>query len=155
MYETVTQSEFIDRFRQSEERKNHFSYDGLIALYDYFEELEDSIDEELQFDMISICCEYTEYTLKEFAEAYDIERIFASDFIGLLPKHYDIFMSWITDYYEPKPTQPTVLQMMDILQENFVDFYQRFIDFKEQFFDSINEHIVCWINDNEFIVQDF
>ena len=64
-------------------------------------------------------------------------------------------MSWIIDYDEPKPTQPTVLQMMDILQENFVDFYQRFIDFKEQFFDSINEHVVCWINDDEFIIQDF
>ena len=162
MKEIISQSQFIDAFRQSEERKSHFSYDGLIALYDYFEELESGMGQDIEFDMIAICCEYTEYTLKEFAETYDIKDMIASGSdlltsakIGLLPKHYDIFISWLVDYDEPEPTEPTVLEMMDILQEDFVHFYQRFIDFKEQFFDSINERVVCWINDNEFIIQDF
>jgi len=67
----VTQSEFIDTFRQSELRKNNFSYDGLIALFEYLEEYEDSTGEQINFDMIAICCDYSEYRdLEEFINDY-------------------------------------------------------------------------------------
>jgi hypothetical protein len=71
MKEYVTESTFIDAFKQSDTRKNQFSYEGLKALYEYFEEYEDSTGEELEFDMIGICCEYTEYdSLKEYNDDY-------------------------------------------------------------------------------------
>jgi len=67
----VTQSEFIDTFKQSELRKNKFSYDGLIALFEYLEDLEEDTGEQITFDMIAICCEYSEYSsLEDFNEAY-------------------------------------------------------------------------------------
>ena len=71
MKEYVTESTFIDAFKQSDTRKNQFSYEGLTALYEYFEEYEDSTGEEIEFDMIGICCEYTEYdNLKELNNNY-------------------------------------------------------------------------------------
>ena len=53
----VTQTDFIDTFKQSELRKNKFSYDGLIALFSYLEDLEEDTGEDINFDMIAICCD--------------------------------------------------------------------------------------------------
>lgn len=55
-------------------RPNNFSYSGLTALFEYFEEYEHSTGESIEFDPISICCEYTEYeNLKGFYQDYDEE----------------------------------------------------------------------------------
>ena len=74
MKEYVTESTFIDAFKQSDTRKNQFSYEGLQALFEYFEEYEDSTGETIDFDMIAICCEYTEYdSLKRYNDEYGNE----------------------------------------------------------------------------------
>jgi|TARA_R100001463_G_C3403397_1_gene208258 hypothetical protein len=74
MKEYITESTFIDAFKQSDTRKNQFSYEGLKALFEYLEEYEDSTGEELEFDMIGICCEYTEYdSLKQYNDEYGNE----------------------------------------------------------------------------------
>ena len=74
MKQYVTESTFIDAFKQNDDRKNQFSYEGLKALFEYFEEYEDSTGEELEFDTIAICCEYTEYdNLKELNNNYSKE----------------------------------------------------------------------------------
>ena len=66
MKQNVSEGMFIDSFKQNEQRKNNFSYDGLRALYDYLEQYENDIGEELEFDLIALCCEYSEYKdLKE------------------------------------------------------------------------------------------
>jgi hypothetical protein len=57
----VTQTDFIDTFKQSHSYKTNFSYDGLIALFDYFESIEINEDLNYKFDMIGICCDYSEY----------------------------------------------------------------------------------------------
>ena len=73
MKEYVNEHTFRDRFMRSDNYKNNFSYDGLHALFEYFEELEDDCGEEFEFDMIGICGEYAEYdNLKEFKEDYSI-----------------------------------------------------------------------------------
>lgn len=70
MIETVTKSTFIDWFRRY--REDNFSYMGLDALFDYLEELEDGIGEQMEFDPVAICCEYSEYdSLEEIIEEYD------------------------------------------------------------------------------------
>ena len=74
----VTKSEFMDTFRQSSERKDTFSYAGLEALFEYLEQYEEDTGEEMKFDMIAICCEYSEYeNLKEYQEdnQSDIETL--------------------------------------------------------------------------------
>lgn len=69
MLKTMDRYDFIDAFRQSEERQNEYSYDALGALYDYLDEIEHNSD--YLFDMIAICCEWTEYeTLEEAVKDY-------------------------------------------------------------------------------------
>ena len=71
MFTRVTLSDFRDAFR-SAGRKDQFSYDGLRVIFDYFEELEDSIGEPVELDVVSICCDYAELTPEEVLEAYDV-----------------------------------------------------------------------------------
>ena len=73
MIDTVTQTEFVDRFVKID-RENNFSYWGRIALFEYFEEWEEEMGEQLEFDPIAICCEFTEYeSLDELNEVYGKE----------------------------------------------------------------------------------
>jgi len=61
----VTNSIFHDAFYNlSESYKDHFSYDGLTALFNYLDE----IDEDAELDPIALCCEFTEYN--NVADAY-------------------------------------------------------------------------------------
>ena len=72
MKETVTQSRFIDAFRQT--RPNQFSRAALIALFDYLDQLEQDLGEETELDVIALSCEWTEYAdAIEAAEAYGWE----------------------------------------------------------------------------------
>ena len=71
MKETVTIYRFRDAFKQSDTYKNNFSYEGLYALFEYFEQLEDDIGEEMELDVVGICCDYTEYDdLDDFDRDY-------------------------------------------------------------------------------------
>jgi len=71
MRETVTEYRFIDTFKKSDNYKNNFSYQGLVALFKYIEEYEDDWGEEFEFDMIGLCCDYTEYSsLADFNTDY-------------------------------------------------------------------------------------
>ena len=42
-------------------RKENFSYDGLRALFAHLEEMEDACGEEIELDVVALCCEYSEY----------------------------------------------------------------------------------------------
>jgi len=42
-------------------RGEQFSYEGLEALFKWLEQLESEMGEEIEFDVIGLCCEYTEY----------------------------------------------------------------------------------------------
>ena len=68
----INKTEFIEAFSKwhGGDYKNNFSYDGLDAMYDYFDEIE-----EYELDMVGICCNYSEYeNLAEIQEQYaDIE----------------------------------------------------------------------------------
>ena len=74
MKQTLTENDFINWFKTSGNYRNNFTYHGLIKLFNYLEEYEESIGEEIEFDPISLCCEFTEYeNLKEFQENYGDE----------------------------------------------------------------------------------
>ena len=71
MKEYVNEYTFRDRFMRSDNYKNNFSYEGLHALFEYLEDYEDDTGEEIEFDMIGICCDYSEYdSLKDFNADY-------------------------------------------------------------------------------------
>jgi len=73
MIQTITSSDFTTAFHRAG-RGDNFTYGGLIALYDYFEQYEDDTGEQIELDVIAICCEYNEYeSLAEFQEDYSEE----------------------------------------------------------------------------------
>jgi len=53
-------------------RADQFSYPGLRALFDYLEEYEQEIGEEVELDVIDLCCNYVELDEDEAREQYDI-----------------------------------------------------------------------------------
>ena len=59
MYKNITEYDFVDTIK--EVRPDNFSHNGLVALFEYFEEYEDSTGESIEFDPIAICCEFSEY----------------------------------------------------------------------------------------------
>ena len=76
MKQSVTRFDFVDWFRGSDTYKNSFSYNGLNSLFDYFEQLEEDMGKEIDFDPIAICCEYSEYeNLNEIKENYSSVEI--------------------------------------------------------------------------------
>ncbi len=67
MKKTITQNEFIREF----ENRNNFTKEGLINLFNYFEEIEEDMNEQFELDVIYICCNYTEYSnIKDLKEDY-------------------------------------------------------------------------------------
>jgi len=73
MKQTINFTNFTDAFANYN-RHNQFSYKGKKALFDYLEEYEESTGEEIELDVIALCCEYVEYdSLEEFWQEYDKE----------------------------------------------------------------------------------
>jgi len=60
MYRTINSYEFERAFIEMD-RQNHFSKDGLNALYDYLEEYVSTDDKGVELDVIGLCCTWTEY----------------------------------------------------------------------------------------------
>ena len=70
MKQSVSIYDFERAFKRYE--RENFSYDGLKALFENLEEFEDGTGEEVELDVIALCCEYAEYdSLKEYNDAYD------------------------------------------------------------------------------------
>ena len=54
-------------------RKDQFSYEALGLLFDYLESYEQDTGEEIELDVIALCCDYCEDTWQSIAHAYNIE----------------------------------------------------------------------------------
>ncbi len=73
MKQTVSQHDFTEAFRSI--RPDNFSYQGLIAMFYWFEDLDDSLDTETELDVIAICCEFSEFeNLADFHTQYDKDQ---------------------------------------------------------------------------------
>ena len=67
MKQTINEYQFKDAFQF----KTNFSYEGLTALYEYLEEYEEDTGQEMELDVIGLCCDFTEYdSLEEFQSEY-------------------------------------------------------------------------------------
>jgi hypothetical protein len=84
MKKNVNKSAFHDAFA-AYGRGEQFSYKGRDALYDYLTELEDDCGQEIELDVVALCCDYSEHaSLVEWAQDY-----FASDWRVRLGLHPD------------------------------------------------------------------
>lgn len=80
----------LNDFTNDTQLKDNFSYDGLIALFDYLEGYERDCGTELDFDPVALRCEFTEYN--------DIKGAYEN--------------------YLPEDEKLRELEMMEYLQEN-------------------------------------
>lgn len=67
---------YLDDFVQSfkdRNRESQFSRPALYGLFSYLEEYEDSTGEEIELDVIALCCDYTEASYKDIADDYGID----------------------------------------------------------------------------------
>jgi hypothetical protein len=69
MKTTVSRYDFERAFVDAD-RKENFSYEGLGLLFDYFESYEEETGQEIELDVIAICCDYNEDTPESIANNY-------------------------------------------------------------------------------------
>ena len=69
MKQSVNMYDFERAFKNFE--RDNFSYDGLKALFEYLEDYEEDTGEEIELDVIALCCDYMEYdSLNEYNDDY-------------------------------------------------------------------------------------
>ena len=70
LVKTVSFSDFLEEFKNYG-REDQFSYEGKKALYDYLNDLSEDIGENIELDIIGLCCDFTEYnSIEEFLNDY-------------------------------------------------------------------------------------
>jgi len=98
MIKSITQSEFTSAFHRAG-RGTQFSHKGLLALYDYLEQLENDCDMSIELDVIALCCEYCEYDsleelqtdysdIKTLEDLYNHTQVIELDNDGLIIQSY-------------------------------------------------------------------
>jgi hypothetical protein len=86
---TINESQFRSAFHNAG-RGEQFSYKGLGALYSYFEQYEEDTGEEIELDVIAICCDYSEADWGQIADDYSID----------LPENEDEKIAAVRDFLE-------------------------------------------------------
>jgi len=71
MKQTVNLYEFREAFRAI--RPDNFSYEGLEILFEYLEQLGEDIGEEIELDVIAICCDYSEDDFQVVADEFELD----------------------------------------------------------------------------------
>lgn len=72
MKTTVTRYGFERAFIEANRREN-FSYEAQSVLFDYLEEYEESTGEEVELDVIALCCDYSEERAEDIARNFSID----------------------------------------------------------------------------------
>ena len=72
MKQTMNEFDFKNEFKKI--RPDNFSYEGLSVLYNHLIQFEEDTGEELEFDPIAYCCEFSEYeNYIELKKDYDVD----------------------------------------------------------------------------------
>jgi hypothetical protein len=94
MKQRVNFAWFLESFRIMG-RYEQFGYNALRVLFDYLEDLESDTGEEIELDVIALCCDYSVYTLDEFQRDYGTEyqsiEDIANEFV-IIPVDEDSFI---------------------------------------------------------------
>ena len=69
---TFNENDFINEFRLYD-RMDNFSYKGLRILFESLEQTAIDCGINIEMDVIALCCEYSEDTLADIIDNYDID----------------------------------------------------------------------------------
>lgn len=80
MIMTLTEHDFIELTNKYSQYKDNFSHQGKKALFEYLQEYEQDTGEQIEFDYIALCCDYTEWDnrkelLNYYSSAYNINSL--------------------------------------------------------------------------------
>ena len=87
---TVDRATFLNQFKAFG-REDNFSRWALNELFDYFEQCEADCGEEMEMDVIAICCDYNEYSFDEIRNEYlDCKEMTDEEIIEHLNDHTQV-----------------------------------------------------------------
>ena len=69
MFQSVDFYDF-ERAFVTANRNDDFSYQAKRVLFDYLEEIEESTGEQIELDVVALCCEYNEVKYSDFIGEY-------------------------------------------------------------------------------------
>lgn len=69
MYTNIDFGQFLDSFNDMD-RKEDFSYHAKKELFDYYTQFEEETEEQIELDIIAICCDWGEYTIEDIDREY-------------------------------------------------------------------------------------
>lgn len=72
MKQTINKTQFVNTFGDMG-RENNFSREGREMLFDWLEDYEEITGEEVEFDPIALCCEFSEDHLETLNREYGLE----------------------------------------------------------------------------------
>ena len=70
--QTLGQGDFVQLFKESS-RKDQFSAEALEAIFNYLDTYSEETGENVEFDIVGICCDWAEMTWQEIALSYDVD----------------------------------------------------------------------------------
>lgn len=95
--------EFADWLKRSDNYKNNFTFDGANALQACLEQLSNDIDENIEFDPIAWCSEFTEYAsaweaMKQYQpDDMPVEGEDGDDLLEVQEKNEQAALEWLED----------------------------------------------------------
>lgn len=73
MKHSINLYQFRDAFNSI--RPNNFTYEGLEVLFNWLEELGEDTGEEVELDVIALCCEFTEDSIENVLDNYSLDNV--------------------------------------------------------------------------------
>lgn len=70
--QALGQGDFVQMFKESS-RKDQFSVEALEAIFNYLDNYSEETGENVEFDIVGICCEWAEMTWQEIAQYYGVD----------------------------------------------------------------------------------
>lgn len=72
MKTTISNHDFVEAFR-AYDRLDNFSFEALDLLFSYFEEYEEATGQEIELDVVAICCDFDELDVDGIIDNYSID----------------------------------------------------------------------------------
>ena len=73
MIKTINLHDFRQAF-QDHGRGEQFSYEALGLIFEYYEQYEDDTGEQVNLDVIAICCDLAELSVEEIVRGYILDQ---------------------------------------------------------------------------------
>lgn len=116
MKTTITSASFVEAFRNYG-RMDNFSREGLEILFKYFEQYEQDCGCEMELDVIGICCDFSESSIENIIQDYDID-VSEVDDVDEEDK-LDIIQEIVLDYLNDHTSVVGVTSSGNVIYQNF------------------------------------